>query len=82
MSLLDRTNWDRQEQWYTNGTRIAWYDRRIRSWTSYLIDSNKYQRTAAQYYANRGQFEACEDQGHFDDDRETLQEAINNESYG
>jgi hypothetical protein len=83
MGLLDKKNWDAEMQWYTNGTRIAWYDKHIRAWTSYLIDGEMtaYQRSEAQYYANRDQFEACEKLGHFDDDKTLLAYNIENEIY-
>lgn len=84
MGLLSRKNWNPTQYWYSNGVRIAWWDRKIKAWTSYLIDAQRNQRTAAEYYANREQFEACEKLGHFDwdSDYETLQTAIKNESYG
>lgn len=81
-SLLDRANWDEQEAWYTDGTRVAWWDRHIKMWTSYLIDHKGNQRTPAQYYSNRGQFELCEEQGHFEDDARELREAIDAERWG
>lgn len=84
MSLLDRKNWSRDDHWYTNGVRIAWYDRSIRAWTTYLIDSNKNQRTPAEYMANRTQWNEIEAKGWMDrdSDSKTLQEAIDNDQWG
>jgi len=84
MSLLDRKNFNQAEHWYTNGIRVVWWDRKIKAWTTYLIDAKKNQRSSTQYYANRWQFEACEKLGHFDwdSDYETLQTAIKDEQYG
>ena len=84
MRILDRKNWKPTDYWYTNGIRVMWWDRKIKAWTSYLMDAKKNQRTPAEYYANRTQVEACEDLGHFDwdSDYETLQTAIKNEQYG
>jgi hypothetical protein len=84
MSLLDRDNYDKDEHWYTNGVRIAWWDRSIKSWTSYLIDSQGHQRTPAEYFANRTQFEEIEANGWLDkrDDEKTLRKAILNDQWG
>lgn len=84
MGLLDRSNYDAAEYWYTNGVRIVWWDRRIKSWTSYLIDSQGHQRTPAEYYANRTQFEQIEAKGWLDKhaDEKTLKSAIRNDLWG
>lgn len=74
--LLHKSNWDADEQWYSNGTRVAWYDRKSRNWISYLIDSNGHQQGESSFYWDRSQLEACEDLGHFDNDAETLAELV------
>jgi len=84
MGLLNRKNWNRAQHWYTNGIRIAWWDRSIKSWTSYLIDAQNNQRTPAEYWPNRFQFEIAESDGYFswDEDYETLKAAIRDNEYG
>jgi len=80
-SLLHRSNWSEDDEWFSNGIRIAWYDRHERLWTSYLIDSKKNQRGPAAYHTNRNHFEHCERLGHFSDDAKTLNKYIEDETY-
>jgi len=84
MGLLDRSNYDPNQQWYTNGIRIAWWDRRIKSWTTYLIDSRNHQRTPAEYFANKEQFDEVERMGWLEkrDDEKTLRKAILDDQWG
>lgn len=84
MGLLNRKNWNRAQHWYTNGIRIVWWDRHVRSWTTYLVDAQNNQRTPAEYFANRTHFEEVEANGWFewDNDYKTLKTAIKNEQWG
>ena len=48
-TLIDKANWESDDAWYRVDNRIAWYDRRIRLWTTYTLDSRDYQDSIAQY---------------------------------
>ena len=78
-SLLTRTNWNKAQGWYSNGLRVAWFDKRTRSWITHLIDSGRHQVGEADYLANREQFLDCEASGYFDplDDLATLNALLN-----
>lgn len=49
-SLLDPANYDKDESWYRAGDRIAWYDRRIKHWTTYTVSPEGHQLGGAEYY--------------------------------
>ena len=59
-SLLDRKNWSEDENWYRVDDQIAWWDWRIKAWTTYMVTDDGHQNSDAQYYANKTQFLKCE----------------------
>ena len=63
MSLLDRKNWDENENWYRVDDQIAWWDWRIKSWTTYMVSDSGHQKSDCAYYANKTQFHAVEKKG-------------------
>lgn len=75
-SLIDPCNYVAEDNWYRRDCRIVWFDRSQQLWTSYLIDDDMNQRSAAQYYASKEQFRECEKLGHFENDAADLAEAI------
>ena len=82
MSLLDKKNFDADQRWYTNGTRIAWFDRSLKLWTSYLVDGDGNQRSETSYANNKANFAELEALGHFDDDKQELADNIANDFWG
>lgn len=63
MSILDKKNWDESEAWYRDDDQIAWYDKSIKSWTTYMVTDAGHQNSDAAYYANKKQFQECEKLG-------------------
>lgn len=43
MTMINRRNYDPVERWYKLGDVVAWYDRRARVWTSYVINEAGHQ---------------------------------------
>lgn len=82
MSLLDRKNFDADDRWYTNGTRIAWWDPQLKLWTSYLIDADKNQRSETTYANNRENWAEIDALGHFKNDEQELADNIENDFWG
>lgn len=72
-SLLNRENWNKAQGWYSNGVRVAWFDRRTRCWITHLIDGNRNQVGAADYFGHRDHFTDCERDGHFSPERDAAE---------
>ena len=72
MGLLNKANYDEDDRWFTNGVRIAWWDRSLKLWTSYIIDEKKNQRGETTYANNRDDFAVMEERGFFNDDKVEL----------
>ena len=51
-SIIDPANYDRGEQWYRVGQRIAWWDKYTRQWIAYTLCGKGYQLGAADFYPN------------------------------
>lgn len=76
-TLLDKKNFDAGDRWYTNGVRIAWFDRSLKLWTSYLIDEKKNQRSETLYVNNRDDWADMQSRGWFDIDKDRAELAQN-----
>lgn len=51
--LLDRdVSWDEDKAWYKHKDRVAFWDKHIKSWTTYLVDEDDNQVTPADYCPN------------------------------
>lgn len=83
-TLLDKKNFDSDQRWYSNGVRIAWFDRSLKLWTSYLIDDAKNQRSETLYCNTRLDWEDMQRRGWFniDKDREELAKNIDDDFWG
>ena len=60
MSILDKANWVPAEHWYRKDDQIAWFDKRIGSWTTYMIDELGHQASDAEYYPNKKALQSAE----------------------
>jgi hypothetical protein len=63
-SLIDFGNFDKVEQWYRRGDRVASWDRHTHQWIVYSLDSKGYQRGSASFYRNQAELlrsEECHD---------------------
>jgi len=82
--LLDTCNFDEDQNWYSNGVRIAWFDRSLKLWTSYLIDDKGNQRSETTYVNNRQDWADMQKRGWFDieKDRAELAKNIDDDFWG
>lgn len=76
-SLLDKKNFCDAQRWYTNGVRIAWFDRSLKLWTSFLIDGDGNQRSETTYCNNRDDWANMQSRGWFDIDKDRAELAKN-----
>ena len=63
-SIIDRRNWDNEEQYYRVANRVAWWDRYTRQWIVYTVCAKGYQVGSADFYRNRADLlraEECHD---------------------
>jgi hypothetical protein len=67
-SLLDRDNWYADFNWYTDGVRIAWYDKHLKLWTTYLVDRQGNQVGDTNYFNNKTDWADAQRRGWFTND--------------
>lgn len=66
MSILDKAFYEKKHYWYRQGNRIAWWDRKLKLWTSYLINEKGSQISETDYANNKADFLEMEKDGFFD----------------